>query len=29
MPVKVNYRIIGFVEWNKFKELYNLLLNYR
>lgn len=29
MPIKINYRIIGFVHWDNFKKLYNDLLNYR
>lgn len=29
MPVKVNYRIIGFIHWDKFKNLYNKLMEIR
>ena len=29
MPVKVNYKIIGFIHWDKFKDLYNKLMAIR
>ena len=29
MPIKVNYTCIGFVHWDKFKELYKDLMKWR
>lgn len=29
MPIKLNYKIIGFVRYSDYKKLYNQLMDYR